>query len=138
MKDRIHKDFHPELGCSGNLNLTRTVHSVNVGTSYLCRKTGLAATDVRCEGRETRSSLSQIRSGTWRRGQANCYSKEVGMLEIITEIARKLYIVTYHVIALLYMKDGNWEGAVCAKRCKHGFDVREIGNTLGIVTSHCE
>lgn len=25
---------------------------------------------------------------------------------------------------------------MCAERCKHGFDVREIGNTLLRVTSH--
>jgi hypothetical protein len=31
--DQIYKDSYPELGCSGNLNLTDTVHSVNVGTS---------------------------------------------------------------------------------------------------------
>ena len=72
MKDQIHKVSHPELGCSGNLNLTDTVHPVNVGTSCLGRKTGLAATDVRHEGREIRSSLSQIRSGTWRRNLASC------------------------------------------------------------------
>jgi hypothetical protein len=33
MGDQIHKDSYPELGCSGDLNLTVTVHSVNVGTS---------------------------------------------------------------------------------------------------------
>jgi hypothetical protein len=38
MKGQIHKTLHPELGCSGDLNLTDTVHSVNVGTSYLGRK----------------------------------------------------------------------------------------------------
>ena len=72
MKDQIHKDFHPELGCSGDLNLTGTVHSVNVGTSCLGRKTGLAATDVRCEGRESRSSRSQGKLDTWRRTLASC------------------------------------------------------------------
>jgi hypothetical protein len=72
MGGQIHKTSHPELGCSGDLNLTDTVRPVNVGTSHLGRKTGLAATEVRCEGREIRSSLSQIRSGTWRRNLASC------------------------------------------------------------------
>jgi hypothetical protein len=67
MRNQIHKDSHPELGCSGDLNLIDTVHPVNVGTSYLGRKTGLAATDGRYEGRETRSSRSQRKSGTGRR-----------------------------------------------------------------------
>ena len=75
MISQIHKTFYPDLGCSGDLNLTVTVHPVNVGTSCLGRKTGLAATDVRCEGREIRSSLSQIRSGTWRRNLASCSLK---------------------------------------------------------------
>ena len=67
MKDQIHKDFHPDMGCSGSLNPTGTVHSVNVGTSYLGHRTGLAATDVRYEGRESCSSLSQGKPDTWRR-----------------------------------------------------------------------
>jgi len=75
MGDQIHKDSYPDLGCSGDLNLTGTVHSVNVGTSSLGRGTGLAATDVRNEGRVIRSSLSQIKSGTWRRDLASCCSK---------------------------------------------------------------
>ena len=70
MISQIHKTFHPELGCSGDLNLTDTVHLVNVGTSYLGLRTGLAATDVRYEGRGIRSSLSQVRPGTWRRNLA--------------------------------------------------------------------
>jgi hypothetical protein len=73
--DQINKDSYPETGCSGDLNLTDTVHPVNVGTSYLGRKTGLAATEVGYEGREIRSSLSQIRSGTWRRNLASCSLK---------------------------------------------------------------
>ena len=32
MGDQIHKDFHSEPGCSGDLNSTNTVHLVNVGT----------------------------------------------------------------------------------------------------------
>jgi hypothetical protein len=69
---QIHKTSLPELGCSGDLNPTGTVHPVNVGTSHLGRRTGLAATEGRCEGREIRSSLSQIGSGTWRRNLASC------------------------------------------------------------------
>ncbi len=42
MRDQIHKDSHPELGCSGSLNPTVTVHLVNVGTPYFGRKTGQA------------------------------------------------------------------------------------------------
>jgi hypothetical protein len=67
MKDQIHKDFHPDLGCSGSLNPTGTVHSVNVGTSYLGHRTGLAATDVRYEGRESCSSRRYGKHTTWRR-----------------------------------------------------------------------
>ncbi|MHA2302972.1 MAG: hypothetical protein ACXACD_18655 [Candidatus Thorarchaeota archaeon] len=55
------------LGCSGSLNSTVTVHLVNVGTSYLGRKTGLAAVDVRYGGREDRSSRSRGKPDTWRR-----------------------------------------------------------------------
>ena len=73
--DQIHKDSYPELGRSGDLNLTDTVHPVNVGTSCFGRMTGLAAVDVRHEGREIRSSLSQIRSGTRRRNLASCSPK---------------------------------------------------------------
>ena len=67
MGDQRDKDSHPELGCSGSLSLTVTVHLVNVGTSCLGRKTGLAATDVRYEGRESRSSLRAGKPSTWRR-----------------------------------------------------------------------
>jgi hypothetical protein len=72
MGDQIHKDSYPELGCSGDLNLTGTVHSVNVGTSRLGRKTGLAATEVRREGREIRSSLGYGKHTTRRRNLASC------------------------------------------------------------------
>jgi hypothetical protein len=41
--DQIYKDSYPELGCSGNLNLTDTVHSVNVGTSCFGWKSGVPA-----------------------------------------------------------------------------------------------
>jgi hypothetical protein len=75
MGDQIHKDSHPELGCSGDLNLTDTVHPVNVGTSYLGLKTGLAATDVRYGGREIRSSLRYGKHTTWRRNLAGCSPK---------------------------------------------------------------
>ena len=54
MRDQIHKDSYPELGCSGDLNPTVTVHLVNVGTSCLGGNTGLAAVDVRHGGRESR------------------------------------------------------------------------------------
>lgn len=70
-----HKTSYPELGCSGGLNLTDTVHPVNVGTSCFGRKAGLAAVEAKHEGREIRSSLSQIRSGTWRRNLASCSPK---------------------------------------------------------------
>ena len=135
MKDQIHKDFHPELGCSGDLNLTVTVQPVNVGTTHLGRKTGLAATDVGCVGRETRSSLSQIRSGTWRRSRACCYSKGsrqwnvsgTGTQPHVTKVVcavmmfipgRKLCTVTYHEIALLCTMSNNKGGAVCAERLR--------------------
>jgi hypothetical protein len=72
MNSQIHKTIHLELGCSGDLNLTGTVHPVNVGTSCSGLWTGLAAVEVEHEGREIRSSLSQIRSGTWRRNLASC------------------------------------------------------------------
>jgi hypothetical protein len=41
MNSQIHKTIHPELGCSGDLNLTDTVHPVNVGTScFGCEENG--------------------------------------------------------------------------------------------------
>jgi len=55
MRDQIHKDSYPELGCSGDLNPTVTVHLVNVGTSCLGGNTGPAAVDVRHGGRESLS-----------------------------------------------------------------------------------
>ena len=72
MTGQINKTSHPELGCSGDLNPTVTVHSVNVGTSCFGLMTGLAEVDVKHEGREIRSSLSQIGSGTRRRNLASC------------------------------------------------------------------
>lgn len=56
MAGQIHKACHPDLGFSGSLSPTVTVHFVNVGTSCLGGNTGLAAVDVRHEGRESRSS----------------------------------------------------------------------------------
>jgi hypothetical protein len=35
MIGQIHKSFHPDMGCSGSLPSTATVHLVNVGTSCL-------------------------------------------------------------------------------------------------------
>jgi hypothetical protein len=74
MIGRIHKTYHPNLGCSGSLSSTETVHFVNVGTSCFGGNTGLAAVDVRHEGRESRSSLSQGKPDTWRRTLASCKS----------------------------------------------------------------
>lgn len=71
MRDQTHKDSHPGLGCSGSLNPTVTVHLVNVGTPYLGYMTGLAAADVRCGGRESRSSLRYGKHTTWRRTLAS-------------------------------------------------------------------
>ena len=65
------KTFHPDMGCSGSLNPTVTVHLVNVGTSCIGRRTGLAAADVIHGGRESRSSLSQGKPDTWRRTLAS-------------------------------------------------------------------
>ena len=77
--DQIYKDFYPELGCSGNLSPTGTVHLVNVGTSYIGQGTGLAAVEVIYGGRESRSSLSQGKPDTWRRTLASCeVLKEIG------------------------------------------------------------
>lgn len=56
MTGQNNETSHPELGCSGSLNPTVTVHLVNVGTPYFGRKTGLAAVDVKCGGRSSRSS----------------------------------------------------------------------------------
>jgi hypothetical protein len=75
MARQIHKTCHPELGCSGNLNSSETVHLVNVGTSHFGRETGLAATDVRCEGRNSRSSLRYGKHITWQRTVASCESE---------------------------------------------------------------
>lgn len=71
MRDQIHKNSHPELGCSGDLNPTVTVYLMNVGTSCLGRKTGLAAVDVRHEGRRSCSSLSERKFRTRRRTPAS-------------------------------------------------------------------
>ena len=67
IKGDLNKTYHPELGCSGSLNPSETVYLVNVGTSHLGCKTGLAATDVGCEGRNSRSSLRYGKHTTWRR-----------------------------------------------------------------------
>jgi hypothetical protein len=67
----LNKTYHPELGCSGGLNLTVTVHLVNVGTLCLGRMTGLAAVDERHKGRESRSSLRYGKHTTWRRTLAS-------------------------------------------------------------------
>jgi hypothetical protein len=64
---QIHKTFYPDLGCSGDLNLTVTVHPVNVGTSCFGLRTGLAAVDEKHEGRESRSSRRYGKHTTWRR-----------------------------------------------------------------------
>ncbi len=67
IKGDLNKTYHPELGCSGSLNPSETVYLVNVGTSHLGCKTGLAATDVKYEGRKSRSSLRCGKHTTWRR-----------------------------------------------------------------------
>ena len=71
MKGQIHKTFHPELACSGDLNLTVTVYLVNVGTSSIGRTTGLTAVDVIGEGRVSRSSRRYGKHTTWRRTLAS-------------------------------------------------------------------
>jgi len=65
------KTFYPDLGCSGNLSSTVTVHLVNVGTLCLGHLAGLAATNVGRRGRKSRSSLSQGKPDTWRRTLAS-------------------------------------------------------------------
>jgi hypothetical protein len=67
IRDNLNKTLHPGMGCSGGLSPTVTVHFVNVGTSCLGGNTGLAAVDVRHEGRESRSSLRYGKHTTWRR-----------------------------------------------------------------------
>ena len=77
MIGRMHKTYHLDLGCSGSLSPTETVHFVNVGTScfgWKGKPTGLAAVEVKHEGRESRSSLSQGKPDTWRRTLASCKS----------------------------------------------------------------
>jgi len=71
MRDQTHKDSYPDMGCSGSLNPTGTVHLVNVGTSCFGPRTGLAAVDVKHEARRIHSSRSQRKSDTWRRNLAN-------------------------------------------------------------------
>ncbi len=71
IRDQIHKDSYPELGCSGNLSLVVTVHPVNVGTLFSGLMTGLAAVDVECRARSSRSSLSGGKPRTWRRAVAS-------------------------------------------------------------------
>ena len=67
MTGQIHKTCHPDMGCSGNLNSSGTVHLVNVGTSCLGGNTGPAAVDVRHGGRNGHSSLSEGKPRAWRR-----------------------------------------------------------------------
>ena len=58
MTERNNKICHPELGCSGDLNLT-VVHTLNVGD--LCSdldKIGEAAPEVECRSRSGHSSQS--------------------------------------------------------------------------------
>ena len=69
--ENLNKTHHPDMGCSGNLSPTVTVHPVNVGTSCPGRKTGLAAADVGHGGRSGRSSLRHGKHVTWRRATAN-------------------------------------------------------------------
>ena len=57
IRDNLNKTHHPDMGCSGDLSPTVTVHSVNVGTSCPGCKTGLAAADVGRGGRSSHSSL---------------------------------------------------------------------------------
>ena len=71
MRDQTHKDSHPDMGCSGSLNPTGTVHLVNVGTSCLGVRTGLAAVDEKHEGRESRSSRRYGKHTTWPRTLAS-------------------------------------------------------------------
>jgi len=72
IRDQIHKDSYPELGCSGDLSLVVIVHPVNVGTSCFGRKwTGQAAVEVKHEGRNSRSSRGYGKHITWRRAVAN-------------------------------------------------------------------
>jgi hypothetical protein len=71
MAGQIHKTCHPELGCSGSLSPTVTVHFVNVGTPCFGETTGLAAAEVEHGGRESRSSLRYGKHTTWRRTLAS-------------------------------------------------------------------
>ena len=68
----LNKTCHPDMGCSGNLNSSGTVYLVNVGTSCIGRRTGLAAADVMHGGRNGRSSLRYGKHTTWRRAVASC------------------------------------------------------------------
>ena len=63
MTGQIHKTCHPDMGCSGNLNSSGTVHLVNVGTSCIGGRTGLAAADVIHGGRNGHISLRYGKHG---------------------------------------------------------------------------
>jgi len=70
---QTHKDSHPELGCSGDLNPNRYSTPCERG-NFMYRSyymTELAAVDVIHEGRESRSSLRYGRHTTWRRTLAS-------------------------------------------------------------------
>lgn len=113
MKNQIHKDFHPDMGCSGSLNPTVTVNLVNVGTSCLGLRTGLTAIEVRHEGRESRSSRNQGKPDTWRRTQADVryygwYGRKVGLSS-----------------RLLALRSSHRGEAVCDESRMHGFDAGE-------------
>ena len=67
--EMCHKICHPELGCSGDLNLSdKDVHTLNVGDLHSGRgATGLTATDVECKSRNSHSSRSKGKLCTGRR-----------------------------------------------------------------------
>ena len=71
IRDNLNKTLHPDLGCSGSLSPTVTVHFVNVGTSCFGQMTELAVAEVEHGGRESRSSPRHGRHATRRRTLAS-------------------------------------------------------------------
>jgi len=83
MIGQINKTNHPELGCNGDLNLSETVHSLNVGDLHSVREDGSAATEVECKSRNSRSSRSEVTPRTGRRAVVSReIPKEVGTMYI--------------------------------------------------------
>lgn len=120
MTERRNKICHPDLGCSGNLNLSENVHTLNVGDLHSGRETGLAATDVECKSRNSHSSQNKGKPCTGRRAVVSQeLSKEVEPMNI----ARKQR-------ELAQLKHGTRIGNLYQIMCKKEWITQAMRNVL--------